>query len=183
MTGSEKELIAKARQFDMETLEYIYDQYSDRLYIYSMRLLGNSDLAEECVAETFHRFLQALKNKKGPNDYLKAYLYRIAHNWIADKYRHKSFTVVELDETCQADENSTPANYLDDSIQQKKVQEALCSLTLDQRQVIILHYYEGWGNEQIAYALGKTEGAVKALQHRALIALRQHLIISQEESR
>jgi DNA-directed RNA polymerase specialized sigma24 family protein len=62
-----------------------------------MRLLGHASLAEDCVAETFARFLKALQKRQGPRDHLQAYLYRIAHNWIVDLYCDYAETI-ELSE-------------------------------------------------------------------------------------
>jgi len=95
---SEKKLLKLARRFDQQTLGEIYDQYSPGLYRYAMRLLGNVDLAEECVAETFSRFLHALRGGGGPQDHLQAYLYRVAHNWITDQWRRQPPPPMQLDE-------------------------------------------------------------------------------------
>ncbi len=83
----EQELLTKAGQFDTRALTEIYDLYSPRLYRYAMRLLGDDCAAEDCVSETFSRFLKALQAGKGPRDYLQAYLFRAAHNLVVDHYR------------------------------------------------------------------------------------------------
>ena len=69
---SDPELLELSRQFDHPTLALIYDTYSPGLYRYAMRMLGNQYVAEDCVAETFSRFLQALRAKRGPESYLQA---------------------------------------------------------------------------------------------------------------
>ena len=81
-------LMAGACQLNMEVLGEIYDLYSPGIYRYAWRLVGDADVAEECVAETFSRFLGVIKNGEGPQNYLKSYLYRIAHNWICDYWRN-----------------------------------------------------------------------------------------------
>ena len=85
----EHDLLRRARVFERQALTEIYDQYSHKLYNYAVRQLGDADLAEECVAETFARFLRAIKSGGGPEKYLQAYLYRVAHNWITDLYRRQ----------------------------------------------------------------------------------------------
>src|SRR5512136_2797630 len=80
-------LLERAREFDRQALAEIYDAYSPGIYRYAMRFLADRDLAEECVAETFSRFLHALKRHTGPRDHLQAYLYRMAHNWFVDFFR------------------------------------------------------------------------------------------------
>lgn len=166
----EPELLQRARRFDIDALAQIYDQYSPRVYRYAFRLLGNSDLAEECVAETFGRFLTVLHDKKGPTRYLQAYLYRIAHNWVTDQYRREP-SIMPLDSVATFADSVTPHQLADAHERKERTRIALASLTPDQRQVIVLKFLEDFSNEEIAEALGKPVGAVKSLQHRALAAL------------
>lgn len=172
--NEENSLLEGARRFDLENLAAIYDRYSDRLYAYAARLLGDTDLAEECVAETFARFLQALHNGGGPRDHLQAYLYRVAHNWITDLFRRQPL-LLELDENLNGDDNEEADEAIQNEQERQRLRSALQALTPDQRQVIVLRYFEGWENEQVAAALEKPVGAVKALQHRAVASLRRWL--------
>ena len=99
---SEQELLTQAGQFDSRALAEIYDLYSPRLYRYAMRLLGDDCAAEDCVSETFSRFLKALQAGKGPRDYLQAYLFRTAHNLVVDHYRrHADHYQRNLTTTCR----------------------------------------------------------------------------------
>ena len=174
------EQLERARQFDRATLGEIYDQHSPALYRYAYRLLGNADHAEECVAEVFSRFLHALRQGNGPRDYLRAYLYRMAHNWITDQWRRKPPPHVELD-PCLPDHNQIdPLDTVEQHDQATQVRQALAQLTADQQQVVMLKYVEDWENDQVALALGKPVGAVKALQHRALASLRRLLSAERE---
>ena len=95
---SEHELLQRAHRFDRQALGEIYDKYSPGLYCYAMRLLGDVDLSEECVAETFNRFLRALRRDGGPQNHLQAYLYRVAHNWITDRWRRQPLPFVPLED-------------------------------------------------------------------------------------
>ena len=65
---------------DREMLVGIYEQHNAELYRYAYRLLGNRDMAEECVAETFSRFLQSIAKRRNAIDNVRAYLFRITHN-------------------------------------------------------------------------------------------------------
>ena len=178
---TEKELLAKAKTFDLPILEVIYNRYSSGLFRYGMRLLGDSSLAEDCVSETFSRFLKGLRMEQGPDDHLQAYLYRIAHNWITDYYRRQPPVTIELDESFHDAVNSFTEAQLERSLEREKVRHALRSLTPDQRQVIILHLMEGWDYEEVGRALDKTAGTVRALQFRAIQALRVILQVDLEE--
>lgn len=179
---SDAELLIEARVFDLPALAAIYDRYSPRLYAYSMRLLGDECLAEDCVAETFSRFLKQLRIGHGPEEHLQAYLFRVAHNWITDQYRRQPPPPIELEEHFPGDEASQPENQADRTLQQARVRGALRMLTPDQRQVILLRFLEGWDNEEVASAVQKPVGAVKALQHRALATLRKWLLRFEKEN-
>jgi len=169
-----KDLLQGARRFDQQALGDIYDLYSGKLYAYAMRLLGSQELAEDCVADTFSRFLLALKNGGGPQDFLQAYLYRIAHNWITDTYRRQPPPALELREELAAKDKSVELRA-EENIQQNRLRSALRMLTEDQRQVIVLRFLEDMENEEVAAVLQKEVGAVKALQHRAVASLRRIL--------
>jgi RNA polymerase sigma-70 factor (ECF subfamily) len=171
----ETRLLQRAKQYDQQALVEIYDLYSPALYRYAMRLLNNPDLAEECVSESFIRLLSALRNHGGPRKHLRAYLYRIAHNWITDQYRKPTIQRPVDDFEQQADTAATPAQQMDAFLEQEKVRTAIRNLTPDQRQVVTLKFYEGWSNAEIASSLDKPVGAIKSLQHRALKALRKSL--------
>lgn len=168
------ELLQGARRFDEAALGEIYDLYSGKLYAYAMRLLGSQDMAEDCVAETFSRFLLALKNGGGPRQYLQAYLYRVAHNWITDTYRRQPPPPLELKEELNSGEEAVE-QHAEEKFQQERLRRALRLLTEDQRQVIVLRFLEDMENEEVAAALQKEVGAVKALQHRAVASLRRIL--------
>lgn len=173
---TEKDLITRARQFDQIVLAEIYDQYSAGIYRYAVRLLGNSLEAEECVSETFSRFLNALRNGGGPEDHLQAYLYRIAHNWINDQFRRQPPPGLPLEPNRLSQDEDNPHNTVQEKIEVERVRIALRLLTPDQRIVIILKFHEGWTNKEVADALKKPISAVKSLQHRGLKTLRRILI-------
>jgi RNA polymerase sigma-70 factor (ECF subfamily) len=132
-------------------------------------------LAEDCVSDTFLRYLQAIQSNGGPREHLKAYLYRIAHNWITDFYRRQHAPQVQLmDEISDFGEDLQKTISI--QMDEKLVRRAILQLTPTQRQVIILKYLEGFANEEIALTIEKQVSSVKALQHRALENLRRLLI-------
>jgi RNA polymerase sigma-70 factor, ECF subfamily len=169
----ESELLQRARQMDRQALAEIYDRYSPGLYRYVMRLLGDPELAEERVSETFARFLDQLQAGRGPRDYLQAYLYRIAHNLVVDHYR-RLVPEVDLDERYPGDVAPVEETAIH-HLRGRKLRAAICKLTPDQQMVVTLKFIEGWENSDIAHALGKPVGAVKSIQHRALESLRRIL--------
>jgi RNA polymerase sigma-70 factor (ECF subfamily) len=172
---SDRQLLQRAQGHDLQALAEIYDRWSPALYRYAIRLLGEADLAEECVADTFSRFLAALGQGKGPKDFLNAYLYRVAHNWISDYYRRRPPQELPLEPELHAGGEGEPHEHFTLEVERQQLQVALSRITPDQRQVLILKYVEEWDNRDIARALGRPVGAIKALQHRALESLRRSL--------
>lgn len=170
---NEQDLLQRASRLETQALAEIYDTYSPGIYRYGMRLLGDMSLAEDCVAETFARFLKTLQDQRGPRDHLQAYLYRIAHNWIVDLFRRNE-KVIELSDTIRS-EADIPEEEAAKRIRQKQVRKAIRHLTPNQQQVISLKYLEDWSNEEVAQAMKKPVGAVKSMQHRALKSLHKLL--------
>lgn len=173
---NEAELLCQVYSLDPVAITEVYDRYSPGIYRYAMRLTGSTEQAEDCVAETFSRFLTALSDGRGPRKFLQAYLYRIAHNWITDLYR-RNLPVVELDEQeLTLDESGNqPVQSFELKSQQQRVRWALAQLKAEQRQAIVLRYLEEWEIDEIAHSLKKPAGAVRALLHRAVVKLRELL--------
>lgn len=169
----EQELLQLASQLKSQALAEIYDTHSPGIYRYALRLLGDETLAEDCVAETYERFLKALQKRRGPREHLQAYLYRIAHNWIVDLYR-KNEKVFELNDAIPS-KADVPEEEAAKHIRQKQVRKAIRHLTPDQQRVISLKYLEDWSNEEVARVMKKPVGAVKSIQHRALKSLHKLL--------
>jgi RNA polymerase sigma-70 factor (ECF subfamily) len=160
---------------DKRELAGIYERFSAEIYRYAYRLLDNSDIAEECVAETFSRFLMALRGGTRPEN-VRAYLYRIAHNWITDHYRCQPLLMLHLEDDLYAEPDENPASQVAQDLEHQRMRAALLLLPAEQRQVIELRFLEDWSHEDVANLLGKTAEATRALQHRALEALRRMLI-------
>jgi RNA polymerase sigma-70 factor (ECF subfamily) len=180
--NQEQAILERAKRFEAQALEEIFDKQSQGIFRYAFRLLGDTELARECMAETFSRFLTALKHENGPETYLQAYLYRIAHNWVTDFYRSKIPPSLPLDDQVTANPVEQPEQKFSAEMTNQQLRLALTLLTPDQRQVIVLKYLEDWENDAIALSLNKPVGAVKALQHRALEALRRILTRNEDLS-
>jgi RNA polymerase sigma-70 factor (ECF subfamily) len=173
---NQEQLLKRARTLDKGALVEIYDLYSDALYKYAYRFLGESGEAEDLVSETFFRFLSALERGGGPRDHLQAYLYRIAHNLITDKFRRDLPPSLELDEDKLPENKPDPSSILSGKENIDLVRNALRLITPEQREVIVLKYLEGWSSSEIARVMNKSLGAIKALQHRGLAALQRILV-------
>ncbi|MDI6694710.1 MAG: sigma-70 family RNA polymerase sigma factor [Anaerolineales bacterium] len=170
------ELPADRSLYSRKILIAIYEQYSEELYRYAYRMLVDSDLAEDCVSETFSRFLRAVRDGLGPVENVRAYLYRIAHNWITDHFRRQPIPLLSLDSERHEEPDANPSSVVAVQFERERIRKALLMLPPEQRQVIELRFLENWAHKDVAAALGKSEEATRALQHRALIALKRLLI-------
>ncbi len=174
MSKPETDRLVAARRLEEDALEAIYDAFSDELYRYAYRLIGDQQAAEDLVAETFYRFLRALHGGGGPREHLRAYLYRVAHNLAVDGHRRGHGEVLGLPENVAAlPSEDDPSSAAERNIQAEAARAALWRLAPEQRQVIVLKFLQGWSNREISSAIEKSVGAVKALQHRGLNALRR----------
>lgn len=176
----EPALVSPARCVDLDSVVEIYHQFSPGLYRYASRLLGDQALAEDCVAETFRRLLEALVGGGGPYEYVQAYLYTIAHNWVTDQFRKKSLSVGPAVPKADSTRHD-PACIAQERLELDRVRAALAHLNPDQRQVISMRYLEGRSPHEIAGLLGKSIGSVRTLQHRGVVQLKRLLIQSESK--
>jgi RNA polymerase sigma-70 factor (ECF subfamily) len=169
----ETSLLERVRRYDQAALSEIYDRYSRKIHSYIYRRLGDVQLAEDLTAEVFLRMLEAVQSAKFARTSLSAWLYRIAHNLVVDHFRSQSQREVEAwDERLRAAVDD-PTIVVEAKLAQQGLRAALSHLTQEQQQVIVLRFGEGLSAPQVAEVLGKSEGAVRALQHRALGTLRR----------
>jgi RNA polymerase sigma-70 factor, ECF subfamily len=174
-TSMEALAVDTTTTFNKRALIGIYEQYNACLFRYAYRMLGDQHLAEDCVSETFSRFLNAIRDGRGPTENVRAYLYRIAHNIATDYYRRRPRMELPLNSDLYGGSEDNPVHRFAQDEEQQLVREALFRLPIDQRRVLILRFVEGWRHEEVAEALGKSPEATRALQHRALLSLKRML--------
>ncbi len=172
---NEEALLERALKNDSAALGSIYDLYSDRIYRYVYHRIGNAEVAEDITAQTFLKMLEAIQTGRGWHTSFRSWLYRIAHNLVVDHYRRASKVMqVSLDKAPNLPQRG---DSLMDTVERKldmeAVEIALHSLTEEQAQVIVLRFLEGYNIAEVSKIMEKTEGAVKALQYRAVRALQQ----------
>lgn len=169
-------LIERAKGYDEEALSELYHLFANTIFRYIYFRVGERSVAEDLVSEVFVRVLQDLPSYQDTGAPFEAWLYRIANARVVDYYRRQKVRqTVPLSERVYAGEVADPDYLADDRDQARRVWQTLTQLTDEQQQVISLRFIAGYSGEQIAKAMGKTEGAVKALQHRALASLRRLL--------
>lgn len=162
-----------AQRGDERAFGELYKAYVNDIYRYVLYRVGNVETAQDITAEVFLRAVQGLVRYQDRDVPLLAWLYRIAHARVVDYYRKTR----RVGEAQDIEEIEVPTTHdLDASLvlnfQQRSLREAILKLSPDQQQVIMLRFVEGYNIEQTANALGKSQGAVKMLQRRALQAMR-----------
>jgi RNA polymerase sigma-70 factor (ECF subfamily) len=170
---TEAVLRERAINLDPLALAEIYDTYSSKIYTYIYHRTGDAALAEDLAGDVFVRMLEAIRSDRAWQTSLQGWLYRIAHNLVVDHFRRASNRDggVELDERWMASEK--PSHSFEGLFSSNQLRIGMRFLTDEQQQVIALKFAEGLSNAEIAEIMGKTEGAIKALQHRGLSALRR----------
>lgn len=170
-------LLAACQRGETVALETLYDLYADRIYRYILVRVGDGDLAADLTTEVFIRLLKHIRsfrvNHRQPAASFSAWVYRIAANLVTDHRRQMGrFPVVDLSENLPGQTRDLePYHHAEYNELLGNLREAINRLSEDQRLVILGKFGEGMSNAEIATWLGKTEGAVKSLQHRALQAL------------
>ncbi|WP_273377525.1 sigma-70 family RNA polymerase sigma factor [Symbiobacterium thermophilum] len=172
--SDEQRLVLRAQR-DPEAFGELYDMHFDRIYAYIHRKTGDRQVAEDLTADTFLKALAHIQHYRYTGQPFAAWLYRIAANVVIDYYRVHRPTV-QLDEGLSAagggPEPEEAALALDD---RQAVSRALQALSPDQQDVVLMRFAGDMKLKDIAAAMGKTEGAVKALLFRALNTLRRKL--------
>jgi RNA polymerase sigma-70 factor, ECF subfamily len=168
-------LLEKARRADTVALGEIYDQYADKIYAYIYHRVGQAELAEDLTGQVFMRMLEAIHSGQAWRTSFSGWLYRIAHNLVIDHYRRRSrASFVDIDEVPPISEtDGEPSRSVQASMDRESLQAALSQLTEDQAQVITLRFLEELSIAEVATIMERNEGAIKALQYRAVIALRR----------
>ncbi len=175
---SESQLIERAKTYDAQALSELYRRHADAIFRYVFYRVGDRSVAEDLVGDVFVRALEGLPSYQDTGSPFEAWLYRIAHARVVDHYRRQKVRrAAPLDEKLAADEGTDPDRLAAHQDDLRRVWEALALLTDEQQQVISLRFIAGYSTVEVAQALGKTEGAVKALQHRGLASLRRLLEI------
>jgi RNA polymerase sigma-70 factor, ECF subfamily len=171
---TEEEILAKAVQGDNEAFSVLYERYVGRIYNYIFYRTGNHNDAEDLTERVFYRAMNAIGTYTNKGIPVSAWLYRIAHNLVANWHRDNSRKQeVELDESLDL---SHPGEHLEVNIEQNqevdKLLKMIRKLPAERQQLIILKYVEGLSNAEIAVITGRSEGAIKSLYHRTLESLR-----------
>src|SRR2546423_1673172 len=174
--ASIRALVERGQKGDRDALEELYLIYFDRIYSYLHMSVGNRHDAEDLTTQTFLKMLESIGKFRFQAAPFSAWLFRIAHNLAMDHFRaaRRWQPEEEVPEPQGSEEVSAEEEALQ-AIGQKSMLELIEGLSPEQQQVLTLKFVFNFGNGEAATILGKTEGAVKSLQHRALASLQKQL--------
>lgn len=171
----EEALLQRARLMDPEALTVIHDRYFGPLYRFISFRVGDADTTEDLVSDVFTRLLTALHQGGGPSQTLNGWLYGVASHVVNDHIRrHYRRPLAELVDTLPAAELDL-AEAMDDRIHAERLRSVMNELTPEQQEVLSLRFGSGLPIREVAESMGKTDGAVKQLQARAVAQLTRRL--------
>jgi RNA polymerase sigma-70 factor (ECF subfamily) len=171
-----RRLVERGQRGDRDALEELYLIHFDRIYSYLHMSVGNRPDAEDLTTQTFLKMLESIGKFRFRSAPFSAWLFRIAHNLAMDHFRaaRRWQPEEEVPELPGQEELSAEDEALQ-SIGRASMLELIEGLSHEQQQVLTLKFVFNFGNAEAATILGKTEGAVKSLQHRALVSLQKQL--------
>jgi RNA polymerase sigma-70 factor, ECF subfamily len=176
-SGAEiRKLVERAQAGDRAALEELYLIHFDRIYSYLHMTVGNRHDAEDLTTQTFLRMLESIGKFRFQSAPFSAWLFRIAHNLSIDHFRATKRVQPEdeVPEPIGSAQDSAEFEALH-SIGRQSLLEMIDTLSDEQQQVLTLKFVFNFSNGEVATILGKTEGAIKSLQHRALASLQKQL--------
>jgi RNA polymerase sigma-70 factor (ECF subfamily) len=175
-SGDEAALVALAKE-DREAFGALYERYAGKIYSYVYYRTGNPADAEDLTARVFVRALQNIDSYEDRGHAFSAWLYRIAHNLVANWHRDNSRRpTIALEDLAQwrvsGNGPEDMAALLDDRV---ALLDAVRRLPVDRQELLSLKFVEQLSNAEIGAIMGRSEGAIKSLYHRTLLVLRQDL--------
>jgi len=174
----EENLVRRAQQRDREAFAQLYEEHFDRIYRYVALRIRDKTEAEDVTQQVFVNALQSISSFKWKGIPFSAWLFRIAHNQVVDYLRKKTKqATTPLDESL-ASSDSNPQLMAEYSLDIEQLASATKRLTEAQHEVISLRFGGELSIAQVAKVMGKSQGAVKALQHSAIVALRKALSVT-----
>ena len=170
--------LSRAAQGDFEAFGVLYERYVGRIFNYIYYRTGNSFDAEDLTERVFYRALRNIGSYTDRGLPISAWLYRIAHNLVANWHRDNSRRKeIPLDEGFFGfHQDALPEYELLQSEEQERLMRVIRRLPPDRQQLLILKFTDHLSNAEIGQIMGRTEGAIKSLYHRTLQSLRDELI-------
>ena len=174
---NEEDILARASQGDKDAFGALYERYAERIFNYVYYRTGNQHDAEDLTARVFQRAMNHIRNYTDRGVPFSAWLYRIAHNlvanWHRDRSRKQEIAIDDL--PVLPTKGDHPERNLVRSQEQDALLKMIRKLPPERQNLLILKFVENMSNAEIGKIMGRSEGAVKSLYHRTLLALRDQL--------
>jgi RNA polymerase sigma-70 factor (ECF subfamily) len=174
----EDEVILLAGEGDTEAFSFLYERYVNRIYNYIYYRTGNPYEAEDLTSRVFHRALGHIQHYSNRGVPFSAWLYRIAHNLVANWHRDNSRRneVPLEDQTGLPQRGEQPEHTLVTNQELEGLLKVIRRLPAERQQLLILKFVEGMSNADIATIMLRSEGAIKSLYHRTLLTMRDDIV-------
>jgi RNA polymerase sigma-70 factor (ECF subfamily) len=174
---NEEEILSLASQGDRDAFGQLYERYVERIFNYVYYRTGNTHDAEDLTARVFQRAMNHIQKYTDRGVPFSAWLYRIAHNLVANWHRDRSRKQeIPLDDLpILPARGDHPEKNLVRSQEQDSLLRMIRKLPAERQNLLILKFVEDMSNAEIGAIMGRSEGAVKSLYHRTLLALRDQL--------
>ena len=179
----EDQIIERASAGDTDAFTLLYERYVNRIYNYIYYRTGNPTEAEDLTSRVFHRALNHIAHYHNRGVPFSAWLYRIAHNLVANWHRDNSRRneVPLEDQPALATRTELPEHTLVTNQELENLLKVIRRLPAERQQLLILKFVEGMSNAEIAAIMMRSEGAIKSLYHRTLLTLRDLINGLEEE--
>jgi RNA polymerase sigma-70 factor, ECF subfamily len=176
----EEGLVRRAQKQDSAAFAQLYEAYFDRIYRYIALRIRNEMEAEDITQQVFMKVLQSISSYKNKGVPFSSWVYRIAHNQVIDFLRQQNKkATVDIDGLPLPDLGDDPQHKMEQEIDIEDLKKATRKLTVAQQEVLSLRFTGELSISQCAEIMGKSEGAIKALQHSAVLALRKALVVNE----
>ena len=174
---NEKDVLKRASQGERDAFGELYARYIDRIFNYVYYRTGNTHDAEDLTARVFQRAMNHIHNYTDRGVPFSAWLYRIAHNLVANWHRDRSRKqeIPITDMPVLPAKGDLPETELVRTEEQDALLRLIRKLPPERQQLLILKFVENLSNAEIGQIMGRSEGAIKSLYHRTLLALRDQV--------
>jgi RNA polymerase sigma-70 factor (ECF subfamily) len=174
---TDEDALTRAAAGDSEAFGILYDRYIGRIYNYIYYRTGNQHDAEDLTSRVFTRAMKHIVNYQDRGVPFSAWLYRIAHNLVANWHRDNSRRQeITLDDAYRmGSDRELPESALMRTEEERVLLNIIRHLPEDRQQLLILKFVEHLSNAEIGHIMGRTEGAIKSLYHRTLLSLRSEV--------
>jgi RNA polymerase sigma-70 factor (ECF subfamily) len=184
LSGMDDSELIKRAKTDKDAFGQLYERYAGKIYNYVYYRTGNAADAEDLTARVFMRAMKHIGSYDDRGVPFSAWLYRIAHNLVANWYRDRSRRkIMSLDDVSQwnfhEEGPESLAQFLED---REALLVTIRRLPADRQELLILKFVERLSNKEIGDIMDRSEGAIKSLYHRTLLFLREEIQSKQDQA-